>query len=41
VGGRPTATAASGYDKKDRALGIKNMLGVWDQIDRLDEQKNK
>ena len=30
-----------GYGKYDRALGIQYMLGVWDQLDRLDEEKNK
>ena len=30
-----------GYGKYDRALGIQYMLGVWDLLDRLDEEKNK
>ena len=28
-----------GYGKYDRALGIQYMLGVWDLLDRLDEEK--
>ena len=28
-----------GYGKYDRALGIQYMLGVWDMLDRLDEEK--
>ena len=28
-------------DRYDRALGIQYMLGVWDLLDRLDEEKNK
>ena len=27
--------------KYDRALGIQYMLGVWDLLDRLDEEKKK
>ena len=30
-----------GYGKYDRALGIQYMLGVWDLLDRLDEEKKK
>ena len=30
-----------GYGKYDRALGIQYMLGVWDLLDRLDEEKHK
>ena len=30
-----------GYGKYDRALGVQYMLGVWDLLDRLDEEKNK
>ena len=30
-----------GYGKYDRALGIQYMLGVWDMLDRLDEEKAK
>ena len=30
-----------GYGKYDRALGIQYMLGVWELLDRLDEEKNK
>ena len=29
-----------GYGKYDRALGIQYMLGVWDLLDRLKEEKN-
>ena len=28
-----------GYGKYDRALGIQYMLGIWDLLDRLDEEK--
>ena len=28
-----------GYGKYDRALGIQYMLGVWDLLDRLAEEK--
>ena len=28
-----------GYGKYDRALGVQYMLGVWDLLDRLDEEK--
>ena len=31
----------SGYGKYDRALGVQYMLGVWDLLDRLDEEKNR
>ena len=31
----------TGYGKYDRALGIQYMLGVWDLLDRLDEEKKK
>ena len=34
-------TCRPGYGKYDRALGIQYMLGVWDLLDRLDEEKNK
>ena len=27
--------------KYDRALGVQYMLGVWDLLDRLDEEKSK
>ena len=30
-----------GYGKYDRALGVQYMLGVWDLLDRLDEEKKK
>ena len=30
-----------GYGKYDRALGVQYMLGVWDLLDRLDEEKSK
>ena len=30
-----------GYGKYDRALGVQYMLGVWDMLDRLDEEKTK
>ena len=30
-----------GYGKYDRALGVQYMLGVWDLLDRLDEEKNR
>ena len=30
-----------GYGKYDRALGIQYMLGIWDLLDRLDEEKKK
>ena len=29
-----------GYGKYDRALGVQYMLGVWDLLDRLEEEKN-
>ena len=32
-------TCRPGYGKYDRALGIQYMLGVWDLLDRLDEEK--
>ena len=33
-------TCRPGYGKYDRALGIQYMLGVWDLLDRLKEEKN-
>ena len=40
-GRKAPATAAPGYGKYDRALGVQYMLGVWDLLDRLDEEKSK
>lgn len=30
-----------GYGLYDRALGIMYMLGIWDMLDKLDEQKKE
>ena len=34
-------TCRPGYGKYDRALGIQYMLGVWDLLDKLDEEKKQ
>ena len=40
-GRKAPAVCRPGYGKYDRALGIQYMLGVWDLLDRLDEEKKK
>ena len=41
VGGEGPGSCRPGYGKYDRALGVQYMLGVWDLLDRLDEEKKK